>query len=405
MLNLLAYWVYRKYKPTLVLVSGTDGKSTVLAMLYQCLSKKKRVFATSYHYSHFFGIPLTFLLLGEKNFWKILLQSLKLLFCRVNYPDYLLLEFGFESPALVDYWLKKLHINYLIITSIGKIPAFVEVFAGPEQLQAKKVRLIQAVQVDGAIFLNADDYSLFELSTAARAPVFLFGLSQSLNDSQQAGVGIIAKNVELICNPNSAPSICGTRFTLMTTVGQRPVFLRNLFGKGVVYACLAAAGLLQRLNFSLDEIAMCLEEFSGLPHRLSLHKSPYGYFVLDDSHHISEASFRQALAVLRQLPAKRKILVLGDILNIGKYALEAHQSFGEEVAETVDYLVTVGVKSKFTQEAAIEAGLKQNQAKHFFQTEVQALTEFLKGFLRVGDLVLIIGDYRLKLTMVAEALL
>lgn len=396
MINLLAYWIYRKYTPTLVLVSGTAGKSTTLALIQQCLSRKHRVFTTSYHDSHRWGIPLTFLLLGEKNLGKILRQSCKLLFGRGDYPEYLLLEFGFESQRLVDYWLDRLHVTYLIITSIGRIPAFVEVFAGPEKLQARKARLIEKIQADGAIFLNADDYSLLELQSKAKAPVVLFGL---------ADAEVTATAVEVVCDPQSTPGICGTRFILTTPLGQRPVFLRNLFGKGIVYSCLAATGLLLRLGFSLDEIVLCLEEFPGLPHRLSLRKSPYGYLLLDDSYHISESSFHQALAILQQLPAKRRILVLGDVLNIGKYAFEVHQGFGEVVAGTIDYLITFGVKSKFTQEAAIEAGLSESQTKHFYQAELPALTEFLKGLLKAGDLVLITGDSLLKLTLVAEALL
>lgn len=392
----MAKTIYQKYRPKLIVVSGSAGKSLTIALLKQLLSKKHKIYWTQYHQNHRLGLSLTFLLESQYQPLKLALKALKLLVVKVDYPEYIILEFGFEQPNLVDVWLKKLHIDYLIITALGQIPAFTEVFAGPEEIQLRKKALLAEMTEDGLIILNGDDYTQVELAETARSRVLYFGFTADSN--------FRIENTQVICDFRSATQICGTSFTLITPQGQRPVFLRNLFGKGVIYAYAATAALAQNLGFTLEEIGLSLENFQGLPHRLNLIRSRHGYWILDNTYHLSEASIWESLDILQKLPAKRKIFVLSDVLNIGKYAFEVHEKIGRVASKFVDHLIAFGVKSRFSLASAIEEGFCAESAKHFFQTEHHNLLHYLESVLQPDDLVLIVGDKKLKLYEIVESL-
>ncbi len=411
MINFFANLIYRKYQPKIILVSGSDGKSLTVAIIESGLKRTKSVFNANYHADHRLAAPLTFLLLPEKNqtglkkisWFKIVSRFLKLYFSRVAYPEYLIIEFGFERPDLVDYWISRIKIDYLIITATTKFPPFADVFAGPDKILARKKILVKKADELGAVCLNADDLNLVELGPAARAKVVFFSLRQ-FDLPAEASDWIRAAAIEIYCNLETEPEACGTRFELMTPLGQRQVFLKNIFGKGAIYASLAGAGLFLEIGFSLTEVVDVLENFQGLAHRFSLIKSSRGAWILDNSFHLTDQSLEEDLDIFQRLPGRRKILILGDMLNLGRYALEVHQDFGQKIAPKVDYLVAFGVKTKFTVEKAIESGLAEEKTKHFYEDQLKDLIDFAKELIRGGDLVLIAGDKNLKLWLLVEAL-
>ena len=118
MLNWLATLVYQRYQPKLIVVSGTAGKSVTIALLRQILGDHQFIFWTRSFQNHRTGLALTFLL--EKRLYPITVwvKALSLLVFPWRYPEYLILEFGFERPRVVDYWLRTLKIDYLIITCL-----------------------------------------------------------------------------------------------------------------------------------------------------------------------------------------------------------------------------------------------------------------------------------------------
>ena len=397
MINFLARLIYLKYKPKIVVVSGTAGKSLTINIIDGFLKEKQKVFATSYHKDHKKAIALTFLLEKEFNPLKNLLKAINLLIKNQIYPEFLILEFGFENPKVVDYWLRVIKIDYLIITSIGRIPAFSEVFAGPQNIKRKKEELVKNLKINGYLFLNNDDISCIELGEKYEGNKIYFGLSEDSNFK--------AKNIELICDIESTPSICGTSFEIESIFGKRKIFLRNLFGKGIIYSTLASIAFLTNLGFGLEEICNHIEKYPGLKHRLNLIKSNKGYYILDDSLHISEASFWQAIDVFQKIPAKRKIIVLGDCMNSGKYALDFHFEIGEALSKICDFIITFGIRSKYTIDSAIGYGFNKEKTKHFFPNQHHELLHYLENIIMPGDLILITGDKNLRLNKIVDFLL
>jgi UDP-N-acetylmuramoyl-tripeptide--D-alanyl-D-alanine ligase len=109
---------------------------------------------------------------------------------------------------------------------------------------------------------------------------------------------------------------------------------------------------------------------------------------------------RSALETLAALPAKRKVAVLGDMLEIGKYAPEAHEAVGRIVAASADVLFTVGPRAKFIAEAARAKGMKRT-AIFSFDTADEVLKP-VKDFIKKGDLILVKGSLSMQLNKVVK---
>jgi len=396
-INFLAKNIYLKYNPQIILITGSSGKTLVLETIKRFLKNKKNIFATEYRQDHILAIPLTFILEKEYKLLKNILKALKLLFFKnKDYPEIIILEFRLEKPEIVDYWLNILKIDYLILTSIGKIPPYLEIFGGPEKLKNKYLKIAQKLNQSSVFITNGDDLSCFEIYEKAIGIKILFGINKN-ND-------IIAKDINIICDINSTPSICGTHFSIENKNLIRKIFLRNLFGKHIVYSSLAAYALFINLGFKEEEILNYLEEFSGVKHRSILIKSKNGFYILDNSYHLTLESFYENIETFKKIPAKRKIILIGDILSLGKYAFEIHNEIGKNILNVCDFLIGFGVKSKFTIQSAIEYGYNPEKTKHFFHTELNNLKKFLKEFLKVDDLILITGDKNLNLHLLVDSL-
>lgn len=394
MLNFLAKIIYKIHRPKIILVSGTSGKTQTISLIYHIVQDHYKVYKTSYHQNHQKGILLTFFLSKKPSFGYNFFRGLKLIFSK-QYPEYLILEFGLEKPNIIENNFSWLQIDYLIITSLGKIPAFLEYFAGPESLLKEYQKLFSILKEDAKIFLNGDDYTLLEIKEKSKKPVITFGLQEN-ND-------ITAKNISIICNPEQYLNHCGTRFDIYYQEKLYPVFLKNLFGKGLIYASLVSFLVAKELNIDFKEIVRDIESFPGLPGRGILLKTKKGAFILDESAHASLASVQFALQNLQQMPVKRKIFVLGDLLHLGEYSFEAHSLIGKQ-ANFVDYFFGFGIRAQVSVDKAIEAGLDIAKTQKILHTDKEKLITELTKVIQPDDFILITGDRELNLHEIVHLL-
>jgi len=123
-------------------------------------------------------------------------------------------------------------------------------------------------------------------------------------------------------------------------------------------------------------------------------------YIIDDCYNASPLSMRSALETLKTLPGKRKVAVLGDMLEIGKYAMDAHEQIGKIAAETSDHLVTVGPRGKFIAEGARKAGMNKRNIQSFDLAEEARVP--VQELIRKGDLILIKGSRGMHLERVVE---
>ncbi len=137
-----------------------------------------------------------------------------------------------------------------------------------------------------------------------------------------------------------------------------PVRLNGVFGRSHAYAAAAAAAVGIAFGMNLVAISDALANYTPPESRMQLLPGVKGTYIIDDSYNASPLSMHAALDALRDLPAKRHVAILGDMLEIGKYTIEAHEAIGKLAAQSAQILVTVGPRAKFIAETAHAAGMR-----------------------------------------------
>ncbi len=192
--------------------------------------------------------------------------------------------------------------------------------------------------------------------------------------------------------------IAGTAHTLV---------VRGTVGRPQLLAPAAGVAMGLALGMSVKDALAGAANYEPPAGRGRLLAGINGSCLIDDTYNASPAAVEEALASLQiahaALPGSRRIAVLGDMLELGRYSHQEHERIGQLAAGQCDVLVAVGTRSRAMAEAACAAGLP-NDHVHLFETSKEA-ADFLKTFVEKNDLILVKGSQSIRTERVTEALL
>jgi UDP-N-acetylmuramoyl-tripeptide--D-alanyl-D-alanine ligase len=411
-LRRLARWTIWRYRPAVIGVTGSAGKTSTKLAIKAVLERDRRVRVSFGNLNSDLGVPLTILgdwsakdlalvsratprgtkTIQKIGFWiKVIFSSIwRIVFpARAGYPEILVLEYGADRPGDIKYLLSIARPNISVITAIGDIPVHVEYYGGPDEVAREKGRLIEYLPVGGFAILNGDDDAVMNLQSRTRARVMTFGFDKSC----EVRISRFENKVH-----DGQPS--GISFKLEHGSAIVPVYIDHVFGRAHAYAAAAAAAIGLVFGMNLVTISDALAAYAPPESRMQLVPGIKYTQVIDDSYNASLIAMRSALETLAALPAKRKVAVLGDMLEIGKYTPEAHEAVGRLAARDADVLFTVGPRAKFIAEAARGAGMKR-AVIFSFDTADEAIKP-VKDFIKKGDLVLVKGSHSMELDKIVE---
>ena len=403
----LARWTIWRYRPGIIGITGSAGKTSTKLAIAAVLERDRRVRTAYGNLNSDLGLPLAILgdwsdrdlalvsratPAGEKRFpkaifWlKVIAVSLwRIAFGRRDgYPEILILEYGADRPGDIKYLLGIARPNVSVITAIGRIPVHVEFYEGPADVAREKGRLIEYLPAGGFAILNADDATVLGLQSRTRARVMTYGFER--------GAEVRLSRFE---NKVRDGRPAGISFKLEYGSGVVPVRIDGAFGRANAYAAGAAAAVGLAFGMNLVTISDALARYAPPAHRMQLVPGVKGAMIIDDSYNASLIAMHAALETLAALPAKRRIAVLGDMLEIGKYTPEAHEEVGRAAAARADALFTIGSRAKFIAEAARAAGMKRTAIFAFDTADAARMP--LQNFIKKDDLILVKGSHAMRM--------
>lgn len=397
-LRIEARIVLRRYKPKIIAITGTVGKTSTKDAIAAILSADFHVRKSEKSYNSELGVPLT--ILGAKTAWNnffqwilILFKGIRLFVAKYDYPQWLILEMGVDRPKDMKKLISYVKPNIGVITAIGEVPVHVEYFKNPEEVAKEKGRLAKAVKQNGYAILNADDKLALSVKEKTKANVLTFGFSEEAD--------LTASNYRVVYKKEGEREIPeGITFKVDYKGNIIPVRLYNVFGRQIVYAALAAMATGAAMGMNLVETAESLSRYKSPPGRLKLLEGIKNTFILDDSYNSSPIAVEAALEVLSEIPAKRKIVVLGDMLELGKYTIDEHKKIGRALKKLANYIFTVGPRAKFIAEEARLAGFNPKNIFEFSNSD-EAKMEVQKK-IKEGDLILIKGSQGMRMEKIVE---
>ena len=402
-LTVLARLIVRKYRPKIIAVTGSVGKTGTKDAVAKVLSHAQFVRSSRKSYNSELGVPLT--ILGEESGWgsvprwlRVFWEGLGLILLKTHYPKVLVLEVGADRPgdiARISRWLKP---DRVVVTELPEVPVHVEFFESPERLYEEKGYLVRALKSGGLAVVNAD-------SERAMA------LAQERSDVRVVSYGFGSEAMVRGSSPRTTYSrrrgvSFPTGISLRVDCGSVnvPVKITGALGIGTAYAALAAVALGLEEGIDSASIVESLGEYEAPPGRLKLIPGKKSTLILDDSYNASPIAMENALGVLRGLKTTgRKIAILGDMTELGKYTKPEHEKVGTTAAEFLDDLYVVGQRGTFIGEAAARAGMKIHSV-HFTASSEEAGEEAVKG-LGPGDVILVKGSQVIRMERAVEALM
>ncbi len=365
----LARKTIRTYQPKIIGITGSVGKTSTRDATYEVLKKRFRVRKSEKNYNNEIGFPLAILGVQHQGTstlgWiTVLIKAyVKTIFHDPQYPELLILEYGIDHPGDMDYLLSIAKPSIAVVTAIGEVPVHVEFFKDQGEIIKEKAKLVGAVSPTGYAILNHDDYAVYDMKEKTRAHPVTFGFEENA-DVRVSNLKLqLGKDEEIGDIPE------GITFKIEHKGNFVPVRLKNTFGVPQAYAAAAAIAVGVTLGMNLVDIADQLYEYASPSGRMRLIKGVKQSLILDDTYNAAPEAMRAALDTLKNLPGKRKIAVLGDMLEIGTYTEQVHRATGDHAAEFVDLLFTVGVRAKFIAEEARTRGI-ESDARHLDESKV-----------------------------------
>jgi UDP-N-acetylmuramoyl-tripeptide--D-alanyl-D-alanine ligase len=394
--------VLLRYKPRIVAISGTVGKTSTKDMIYHIMSESFDVRKTKKSLNSEFGIPLT--ILGQESGWdsplkwlKIIVSGFVQIFYSPNYPKWLVIETGIDRPGDMDKTAKFLKPEIAVITAFGSVPAHVEYFDSPEDVMAEEGKLIDYVTENGAIVINADDDDVLKLKNRSKVKTYTYGFENDESDT-------LASNKSTIYE---AEKPTGIAFKVEYEGNVVPTQINRVLGDQFVYPALSAITVGKILGISPVESCPRVTSFVPAPGRMNLIPGMNNSTVIDDTYNASPLAMDKALKALHETECKgKKIAVLGDMLEIGRYSHSAHQKVGEHVAKIgIDYLVTIGLRSEDIAISANENGMAKKKIFRF-KDSVEAV-ETVAALLEEeeGSLILAKGSQGIRVEKIVREII
>lgn len=352
--------------PKVVAVTGSVGKTTTKELTAAVLSAKYTTQATQGNLNNLYGVSLTCLTLEPRH-------------------EVLVVEMGTSAPGEIRDLCTIAPPDVAIVTAVA--PAHLEGLSNLEGVAKAKAELVEALNDGGTAVLNADDEHVLKMRGLTKARSLTFGFSR--------GADVRIEGAEV--------SQDGRTHVVFEVFGHR--YEANLKLVGRHYAQNAAAALAAGIALQVEpeRAVKAMEGVGPGKHRMVL-KSVGAIRLLDDCYNASPRSVSAALETLTRVAYSngRKVVVLGDMLELGEASQEAHLEAGREASSRADVIVAVGRFAPIVVAGAMEGGALPSNL--FEAPDVVAAIPMVLALLRPFDTVLVKGSRALGLERLVEAI-
>lgn len=358
----LASWYRQQFDVFVVGLTGSVGKTTTKDMIAAVFQSERITLKTEGNLNNSIGVPRTLMRLEEDTQTAVV-------------------EMGMDGKGQISVLTNCVKPDAAVITNIGV--SHLENLGSREGILAAKMEIVEGLKKGGKLFLNSDDPYLMSVQPEDYEIVY-FGINNSACKYR-------AENIEA----NGA----GTEFDVCWEENVQHAIIPTI-GKHNVYDALCAFAVGCEHGISPENAAKGLSQYkpSGMRQKLS---SFNGITFIEDCYNASPDSVRAAISTLSSLNVKRKIAVLGDMLELGSISEEAHKNSGMLAAKKgIDAVFTLGERSAATAEKAKELGVEvaENFSSH------EELVNRLSTFIEAGDAVLFKASRAMKLEDVIKPL-
>lgn len=390
-----------RYRPKIIAVTGSVGKTATKDAIFTVLEKKILVGKSPKSFNSEIGVPLAILQI-EKSAWGsycgwllLLARGFFILFYSPRYPKWLVLEAGVDHPGDMARLTQYIKPDCVVVTRFGDTPVHLEFFPSRDALVKEKSLLVRALKKDGFLVVNMDDPDAYALRKETSAKIITYGTDANALFRASYAAFVYRKEDNFPIGMSAKLEFNGKMI---------PFSLLGTLGLHYVSSALAAFAVGHELGLSVLDAAAQLKTMNFPPGRMNIVEGIHGAIIIDDTYNSSPVALDVALRALKELSVSgRKIAVLGDMLELGAASDDEHRKAGERAAEAAVYLVTVGNRASLMREGFLGKEMNTENTRHFDSSGEAGA--YLKEFVRKGDAVLVKGSQGMRMERAVAAIL
>jgi UDP-N-acetylmuramoyl-tripeptide--D-alanyl-D-alanine ligase len=350
-----------KFSLEIIGITGSYGKTTTRAMIAAALGAQLKVLSTQENYNNEIGVAQTLLQLDSSH-------------------QAAVIEMGMRGEGQIEYLAKMARPTIGVITNIG--PQHIELLGSLENIASAKAELIRELPKEGTAILPADDAMFEYLKGQTSTRIVSFGQSAAAQ-----------YRVHKSTFDASGYSVC------QIETPQNGILELQLSLPGIHNAINAAAALATADVCGID-LNLAIQSLQNLQipgARMQLRRTPKA-IIIDDCYNAGPSTMRASLDVLENFPdAKRRVAVLGSMLELGDWSEKEHQKIGDQANKIAQLIIGVGEETKVLLEAA------SNTETQWFEN-AETAAKWIPAQIQNGDVILVKGSRSIGLEKVVEAL-
>lgn len=393
-LAILAKLTLARYKPKIVGITGSVGKTSTKEAVALVLGKKFKIRQSPENYNNEIGLPLS--IIGEYSAgknplgWFLVIIKALVKLIRTDYPEILVLEMGSDRPGDIGYLLGLVgKMDIVVISDIGI--SHLEFFTHPGALAKEKLSILKRLSKQGTAVINYDSQKAREGISQVKTKAMSYGFDPNAS--------LYASDFHLLKQDDS----WGANFKVHFEGTVVPFFLPKALGQPAVYAALGAAAVGISFGLNMVEVSESLRKFKPPPGRLHLIAGIKQTSILDDSYNSAPSSTLAALEALKSVGRGRLIAVLGDMSELGQALEEGHRLIGRKIGEIgVDCAFLIGDNIKFTQD---ELSKRKYGGKIFVFQNSELARIPVQDFLLPGDTILVKGSQSTRMEKIVKEIM
>ena len=363
----LARYYLRKVNPTVVGITGSNGKTTTKDMIAAVLSKRFNVHKTQANFNNEIGVPMTILEMKPNT-------------------EILVLEMGMDRPGQLHHLSELTHPDVTVITMIGE--AHIEFFGTRDKIADAKMEITDFLREDGEFIYNGDEPLLRERAEKLSQAKATFGFEK---DDTVYATGFKSYKHH-------------ATFTVNDSEQQ---FSIPMIGKHNVSNAMAALSVGRHFGESDEEIAASLSNFTPTANRMEWEKGDVGEDIMSDIYNSNPTAVRAVITSFGQIEVpegNRRIAVLGDMLELGEKSAELHRNLEDCLdPQVINEVHLYGTEMKNLYDA-LEDKYDAEHLHYYDRDQMQRMIEDLKNDIKPHDIVVLKGSHGMHLEKVVERL-
>lgn len=363
----LARYYLRKVNPTVVGITGSNGKTTTKDMIAAVLSKRFNVHKTQANFNNEIGVPMTILEMKPNT-------------------EILVLEMGMDRPGQLHHLSELTHPDVTVITMIGE--AHIEFFGTRDKIADAKMEITDFLREDGEFIYNGDEPLLRERAEKLSQAKATFGFEK---DDTVYATGFKSYKHH-------------ATFTVNDSEQQ---FSIPMIGKHNVSNAMAALSVGRHFGESDEEIAASLSNFTPTANRMEWEKGDVGEDIMSDIYNSNPTAVRAVITSFGQIEVpegNRRIAVLGDMLELGEKSAELHRNLEDCLdPQVINEVYLCGTEMKNLYDA-LEDKYDAEHLHYYDRDQMQRMIEDLKNDIKPHDIVVLKGSHGMHLEKVVERL-